>query len=204
MRRLWIPLLLLTLAGAARAAEPASPSPRKWLVGLDARGQRLGDDDAAGVAGYDRDGSGGGFQVGRLLTPRLLLRLHVAGGEHPTPVPNTTVTYAGASLDLCYLFRADQALRPYLFGGLGGYALEAVDGDLRLDTAGPAMTFGGGALLRLSDRFGLHAQARLEAVNWRMTLATWERPDGGTTTTETWVEDSGVAGAASLGLVLWL
>ena len=203
MRRLWIPLLLLALTGAARAQDQAPHEFRRWLIGLDARGQRLDDDEAPGVAGYDRDGEGGGFQLGRMLTPALLLRLHAAGGEHPTPVANTTVTYAGGTLDLCYLFREGRSLRPYLFGGLGGYALEAVESDLKLDTAGPAMAFGGGLFLRLNSRLSAHAQLRLEAVNWRMTVATWERP-AGSSTTETWVEDSGVAGAWSLGLALWL
>lgn len=203
MRRLLLPLLLLALALPAAAQDRPHPD-RRWLLGLDARTQHLGDDDAPGVAGYDREGAGGGLQVGRLLTPHLLLRLHAAGGEHPTGVDDVTVTYAGVSLDLCYLFRRDRTLRPYLFGGLGGYVLEAVEGDLRLDTGGPAMTFGAGAFLRLGGRFSAHAQARFEAVNWRMTVATWDRPDGGTTTTETWVEDAGVAGALSLGIALWL
>jgi len=203
MRRLWmIPLLLAAVSAAAD--EPAPHPAHRWLLGLEARAHRLADDDAPGVAGYDREGEGGGLQVGRMLTPHLLLRLHVGGGEHPTPVDDVTVTYAGGTLDLCYLFRRDRALRPYLFGGLGGYVLEAVEGNLRLDTSGPAMVFGGGAFLRLGGRFSLHAQARLEAVNWRMTVVTWDRPDGGSSTTETWVEDSGVAGALSLGLALWL
>ena len=79
--------------------------------------------------------------------------------------------------------------------------LELVREDRTLDTTGPAMSMSAGCYHALSRRFALHAQVRLEAINWRLTLEHWERPDGGSTTTETWIEDSGFARTASLGAV---
>lgn len=199
MRYLSFLLLLSIVISTGAFADDRFPHGR-ILVGIDAQHSRLSDDESQDLVRFDADAPGSVFQFGFMVGRGLMLRLHATGAEHATTVPDVKVLHASVSLDLLYLFREGRELRPYLCGGVGGSTLQSTRDDLTFDTTGPSMSFGLGAFWWFSDQFSLHGQARFVAVNWNQTVATLERPDGSTVTTRTWIQDSGVAGTAALGV----
>jgi len=196
-------LMLLMIAGVSLASE-TDPFPYgRWQIGLDIQHNQLGDDQSRDEISFESEAPGAGIHVGVMVARRLMLRLHATESNHPTNEPDVSIRYAGVSIDLLYMFREDQVLRPYIFGGLGGYDLQSIQDNLTFDTVGGAMTFGIGGYWWMSQSFSLHSQARVEAINWLNTTAVLDRPDGSTVTTETLIQDSGVAGSLSLGVAYW-
>ncbi len=198
-----IVLILLTIAVGCFASE-SDPYPYgRWLIGFDIQNNQLGDDTSQDQISFDPDAPGTGVHIGVMVARRLMLRLYGTGSDHPTSEPDVEIRFIGASIDLLYMFREDHEVRPYLFGGLGSYGLRSVQNNLVFDTAGGAMAFGIGGYWWMSQSFSLHTQARIIAINWLNTTAILERPDGSTVTTETLIQDSGVAGSVSVGVAYW-
>jgi hypothetical protein len=188
--------VLLGLTGGAHAAD-------RWSIGLDTVSSTIGSTADDGALTVDERAPGGGLQMGYAFDEAFLLRLYVAGADHATNDPDVDLRFAGGTLDLCYRFRPGQALRPYVFGGLGGYALESQQDALLYEVQGTGAAFGGGILYRLGRRISLHASARIEAVNWETVRAVYDGP-GGSIEVETPIDDSGSAVKLTLGMLFHL
>ncbi len=133
-----------------------------------------------------------------------MLRLYVAGAEHPTSVEGTDLLIAGGSFDLVAFLGGHPRFRPYLFGGLGGFEMESQQPNLTLSTEGVAVAFGAGCHYHLGGLVSLHGSARVEAINWNKSRATLYFPNGTNIVTETVVSESGTAAKLTLGVAFWL
>jgi hypothetical protein len=196
IRTTLVALALIVLAGPARAVD-------RWAVGFDTLNSTIGSTTDDGAVSVDERAPGGAFQVAYRLDRSLLLRIWIGGAEHPTSDPDIDLVFAGGTLDLCYLFRPGAALRPYVFGGLGGYSLFSQQDAFRYEVMGPGAVIGVGVFHRLGRRISLHGSARYEAANWERVRATLDTP-GGAVEVETPVEDSGSAAKLTFGVVIHL
>lgn len=193
----------LVMVAILLVAAPASALQGHWLIGLDALSSTIGRDENADVIVVDETAGGGAFQVGYLVTPTFLLRLYSGIADHPTNVTDLSVRFSGATVDAAYLFRSGARLRPYVFGGLGGFRLDSQQNELRYEAKGPGFAFGGGAHLELGSRVTLHGSLRIEGVNWNEVRASYTTPQG-TVSIEQPVKDSGVATKLTIGIGIWI
>ena len=200
-RRL-LPAAALAVAVAAFPARPATAWDGRWCVGLEALSSHVGESDEADAVTIDTDAGGGGLQVGYLVTPSFQVRLWAGAADHATSDPDVTIVFGGGTFDAVYLFRPGTTLRPYVFGGAGGYVAESQQDDLTYDISGPGIAFGGGAHLQLARHWTLHGSLRLESINWEKATVTYDGP-GGETQIESPIDDSGWASRLSLGIAAW-
>lgn len=186
------------------AAAPASAQSGRWLIGLDAVASFIGENEDAADVTVDEAAGGLALQIGYLLAPGFMLRLHAAAADHPTSDAGIDLRFGGGTIDAVLLLRAGPPVRPYLFGGLGGFAVESRKANLVYETRGPGMAFGGGVHALLGERVSLHGALRFEWINWDQSSATYELPGGGTTSIVVPIDESGSAAKISLGIGIWL
>ena len=196
-------IALLTCFVAAAPAAAADWEGGRWLLGLDAVSSTIGANEDAADLLIDETAPGAGLQIGYLFTPNFQLRLFAASAEHETSDPDVKIRFGGGTLDAVYLFRAGQKVRPYVFGGLGGFSLESQQADLLYEAEGPGMALGGGVHVMLSRKVSLHGALRYEAINWDKVTATYDGPGGSASVTVP-VDEEGTAGKVLVGIVFWL
>ena len=196
-------MIAVALLGTLSLATPASAGGR-WLIGLDGLSSRVEDNDAEDALSVEEQADGVGLQIGYNLNPNFMLRLYVGGADHATSDEDLEIVFAGGLLEAVYVFRAGRALRPYVFGGIGGFGIESRQDHLTYQAEGVATGFGVGAFYDLGRRFALHGSLRLEAVNWETVNVTYHQDGGSELIIETPVEDSGLATKATLGFVIRL
>lgn len=199
--RLFLPALLLVFllpAPDAHAARDENP----WMIGLDFLANHAGDEDDYQDFSIDEKGGGAALQFGYRFTPRFLLRLYLSGAKHETDYADVDVTFSGGLIEAMYLFRPDEAFRPYLFGGVGGFKAEAKEEVFTYSTEGPGASFGAGLYYWFTPHVSLHSSVRLEAVNWDKT--TYSIDTGiATIEAEVPVDDEGSAAKFTLGMAFW-
>ena len=193
----------LIFCSGAWAESPAYPDQR-WMIGVDTIANTLGENNDQDNVHIDEEGTGGGFQVGYLLSPRFQLRLYTSAADHGTNFTETELRLTGGSLEVAYLFRTDTNFRPYLSGGVGGFKLESRQGDLSYEADGGGMSFGAGAHWHLGKVVAIHFSGRLEAINWDSQRAILELPSGDEITVEGPIDESGGVAKFTLGLAFWL
>ena len=208
MRRTVTTVLFLLIACSAAAGERFPQG--RWSVGLDGISSHVGGNGAVNESmndlRIDDRARGAALRVGYLLRPNLQLRIHSASAIHPADDAEPTgleLRYDGATLDLVYLFRNGRPMRPYLAGGIGAYAARAEREHWLFESEGAAVAFGAGCHLRVNRHLGLHAQARVESINWQTNRTTEQLAGGGTSTVETPVADSGAMIKLGLGATVW-
>lgn len=199
-RILLLTLLLSLLLPGARVLAAGNQNP--WLVGLDLLANGVNDDEDDDDLRIEDGGGGAALQFGYRFTPSFLLRLYASGAKHDTDRTDIDVVFSGATFEAVYVFRPDQAFRPYVFGGLGGFRAEAEEGDYTYSTEGPGMALGGGMFYWFSPHVSLHASLRMEAVNWDKATVSLDTP-GGLLEAEIPVDDSGSAGKLTMGMAFW-
>lgn len=196
------PLVLLFVFVLPAHDVHAAGNENPWLIGLDFLSNRAGDEDDYEDFRIEETGGGAALQVGYRFTPSFLLRLYMSGARHETSYADVDVTFAGGLIEAMYLFRPEQAFRPYLFGGVGGFQAEAEENALTYSTEGPGASFGGGLYYWFNPHVSLHSSARIELVNWDK--ATYSIDTGtGTIEAEVPVDDSGSAAKLTLGMAFW-
>lgn len=149
--------------------------------------------------------SGGGMSllIGYGFTPSFTTRITTGAAEHKTSDPDVTFLYGGASIEAVYYFREGNPFRPYVFGGLGGYVMKSMKGNLTYSTAGPGTTLGGGFTCFLNEHFALDCDLRMEFINWETKVAEIDIGGGTVTTVETPIEEEGEAGKMMVGVSYW-
>ncbi|MDO9171797.1 MAG: outer membrane beta-barrel protein [bacterium] len=195
-------VLLICLAAAAPAAAEGDFGGR-WLLGFDIVSSTVGANEDAATLFIEETAPGAGLQIGYLFTPNFQVRLFAAAAEHETSDPDVKIRVGGGTFDAVYLFRAGQKVRPYVFGGLGGFTVESQQADLLYKAEGPGMALGGGVHVMLSRKVSLHGALRYEAINWDKVTATYEG-SGGSTSVTVPVDEEGTAGKVLVGVVFWL
>lgn len=190
-------LAVLMVAGAASAQQG------RWLVGLDMISSTIGKNPDAVVVTVDETAPGGALQIGYAVTPSFTLRLYAAGADHPTSDPDIAIRFGGATIDAVFFFREGHRVRPFIFGGLGGFAIESQRANLIYKAEGPGMSLGGGVQAMLGGRVFLHGAVRLDQVNWNQESVTYT-VNGDSTTITSPVDSSGSAAKLSLGVGIWL
>ncbi|MDO9695468.1 MAG: outer membrane beta-barrel protein [Candidatus Latescibacteria bacterium] len=196
-------IVLLTCLAAAAPAVAADWEGGRWLLGFDIVSSTVGANEDANDLFIEETAPGAGMQIGYLFTPNFQLRLFVAAAEHETSDPDVKILFGGGTLDAVYLFRAGQKVRPYVFGGLGGFSLESQQADLLYEAEGPGMALGGGVHVMLGRKVSLHGALRYEAINWDKVTATYDGPGGSASVTVP-VDEEGTAGKVLVGIVFWL
>jgi hypothetical protein len=208
VRRLGLPfafllaLLQLPLQVSGTTASEGGAEGR-FIVGLDFFSSHIGADDPTSETSpeavfVEEVGQGGALTFGYLITPTFLLRLYLSGAEHDATDPDFDFRFSGGTFEGAYLFRPGRPLRPYLFGGLGGFTVKAEQDALEYETTGPGMVLGAGLYYFLSAHFAMHFSVRGEFINWDKAKARLTLPNGSAIETETPIEESG--GAAKIGL----
>ncbi len=193
-------LALLAILSAPTIAEAGD----RWLLGLDGLSSHVGDNDEEDIVSIEETAGGGALQFGYFLNPNFMLRIYGGGANHATSDSGLEIVFAGGLFEAVYMFRAERAWRPYVFGGLGGFSIESQQESLTYEATGAGVSFGLGACYALGRTVHLHGSMRLEAVNWEQVSVTYTLPDGTDLAVETPVEDSGLASKLTLGLVFRL
>ncbi len=194
-----IVLLVALLPGAvALAGDVQNP----WLIGIDIVGNGVNDGEDDDALAIEENGNGGALQIGYQFTPSFALRLYASGATHKTDIADVDILFSGGTVEAMYLFRPGQSFRPYLFGGLGGYAAESQRDEFTYSTEGPGASFGGGLYHFFTPHVSLHASARLEFVNWDTAKVSLETATG-TIEGEIPIDESGSAAKLTLGMGFW-
>ncbi len=196
-------LFLLTAFAAAASAADYDLEGR-WLIGIDAVSNTVGANDRADGLFIEETAPGAGLQFGYMFTQNFQVRLYAAAADHGTSNPDLDIRVGGGTFDAVYLFRTGRQVRPYVFGGLGGFNLESRQADLLYSAEGPGMAIGGGVQVMLGRRVSLHGALRFEAIYWEKVSATYAGPGGGSATVTVPVDEEGTTGNVLLGISLWL
>lgn len=198
----------ITLGVALHAAEAAAVDTEGLFVELAVNTNHLAAQDeeeaaASGSVFLGKNAVGGTILLGYGFTPSFAARLAISGAEHDTTDPEIKVSYGGLTLEGSYSFRAGQQVRPYIYGGLGGFSLQSTQDEYDYESTGPGIGFGGGVHSFLGEHFVLDAGLRFDYVNWEKQTATRKLSDGSLQVVETPVNESGGASKIVLGAGWW-
>jgi opacity protein-like surface antigen len=137
---------------AAEAAE----DPTGFSLGLKFLGSSLhtGSDPDAEFLVKD-DGGGVQLDFGYRFNPIFMLELSIGGANHETSDPAIDARFESYQILAYYRFSPERAFRPYLKGGLGGYALQIDQGSLSWRVEGGGVALGGGFRYFFNPHFSL-------------------------------------------------
>lgn len=139
--------------GIARAATVEDE--RGVSIGLKFVGASLHADESSSVFFIKDDGGGAQLDLGYRFNPVFMLELVAGGSNHETSDPAIDAKTAAVQLFAHYRFSPDRAFRPFLKGGVGGYALTLESNTANLRLEGGGIAIGGGFRYFLSPRFSL-------------------------------------------------
>ncbi|MFH1278224.1 MAG: outer membrane beta-barrel protein [Candidatus Eisenbacteria bacterium] len=198
---------IAALLTASSIAGPAAAKPPGFILGLDLHTSHIGVEEKTDTSPdnsvfVDETGGGLGLILGYAFTPSFFLRFHLSGSGHETNRNDVDVAYANGTVEAGYLFREGKEVRPFFYGGIGGFALESRHDDWRYETSGPGTAFGGGVFWFLTPNSALDFGARLEFMNWERTMAEVKVGDA-TVTVETPVDENGSAAKIDIGWSYW-
>jgi len=196
---------LLLLAGVPAAADSWGHE-RGWSIGVEALADFIGAEDPGPGSGanavFVEEGGGGILlHLGYAFTPRFAMRLGAAAARHGTTRAGVEVDHASLTVEAHCRFLHGEPLQPYVFGGLGGAALEFTSGSLDSKTSGGEAVLGVGLLYHITRHLALDLAARLDLINWNTVEVTAKLPSGGEIRLASPVDESGSAGKLVLGLV---
>lgn len=195
--------ILFSLAFAAGAgAEPPG-----FMIGLDLHTSHIGAeketvDSPDNSVFVDETGGGVALRFGYLWAPGFFLRLSMTASGHDTNKSDVDVIYSRGTVDAGYLFRDGEEVRPYLYGGIGGFNLQSRQDNWKYDTSGPGAVLGGGIYWFATPSFALDFGGTLEFMNWEQTRSEVEIGNS-TIVVETPVDQDGSAAKIEFGASYW-
>ena len=200
-------LLLPALLAAAFLPAPARADTKGFAFGGQLHSNQLGSvEEAAGDVPesifIQENGAGVGLWAGWGFNESFSLRLALDVAGHETSDDDIQVGYGSVAIEGLYLFRQPDALRPFLLGGVGTFALASRDDAYDYATTGPGLLAGGGLYYFLGSTFAIEFSGRGEFVNWKEKKARKIDGDGSTTVTAP-VEREGIAGKLTIGASFW-
>lgn len=201
-------MVVLALALLPAVASRAAEGTRGFQLGVEAHRSHIGADDPhagapADALFVDEVGGGGALTLGWGFTPTFALRLVLAGSRHETTRDNVEVQLSGATLEAVHYFQPGRPLRPFVFGGLGGFSAESRDDPFTWETEGGGACFGVGLVYFVSRDFAFTFNARADAINWDKASGTVALPGGGTFTVDQPVDEGGLAAKFGVGMGWW-
>lgn len=164
-------LACITALGIVSAAADASARrvnrDHGFYLGVALAGSFVGVDNEPGsLVSVDKDGNALDFKAGYSFNPVFSLELALTGARHNTSDPAIDVTFAALKLFGVYHFRPNQAMRPYLKGGLGGYSLRMEDATSSAEATGGGLAFGGGLDYFFSRHFSMGLDYTLNLIEY--------------------------------------
>lgn len=201
-----VELLTLATAGALLCAGPAAAG-RVFLGGHasinDLEAPRLPPGTPASSLRVERRGGGADIQIGYLLAPTVPLRLSLGSSNHESSDARTDFSDGHALLEINRRWNTGGAAQPYLLAGLGAIIFHPTWNHPDIRTTGAMATAGAGVIRRLSRRFSIDLNARVEFINWSNERSVIENLDGSTVTYESSIARRGHGGRFSIGVLWW-
>jgi opacity protein-like surface antigen len=160
--------ILVTFTWAVTSWAQVEGRDNGFYLGIKFIGSSLHIDDDDNDAFFVKD-DGGGLQLlaGYSFNDVFSLELDLVGLNHDTSDPAVDAKFAGVRIFAHYRFATGNAFRPYIKGGVGGYAL-ALDGtgiDARIDGGG--IPLGGGFDYFFSPHFSLGADFTHNIIEYK-------------------------------------
>ncbi len=146
---------------------------------------------------------GGTIVLAYGFTPSFPVRLSVSGAEHNTTDPDVDVQFSSVTLEGAYVFRAGTPVRPYVYGGFGGFRLKSRLDEFDYEATGPGIDVGVGLYSFLGSHFVFDAALRFDFVNWETETARVDLGDGNTAVVERPLREEGSAAKILLGIGWW-
>lgn len=148
-------LAIIVLTPAPSAAQKEDRD-RGFYLGINFVGSSLHVDDDGNSDFFVKDDGGGallraGYSFNRVFS----LEIALGGANHETSVQAIDANFGIGQLLFHYRFLAGKALRPYIKGGLGGYALALSDNQANVTIKGGGIPIGGGFDYFFSKHFSL-------------------------------------------------
>lgn len=136
-------------------------------LGLRFIGSSLHVDDTSGQPFFIKD-DGGGLQLdfGYRFNPAFALELTLGGSNHETSDPAVDAAFQFIQIFGFYRFCPGRPFRPYLKGGLGGYALNVEEGSARSKINGGGVAVGGGFRFFFSSHFSIGVDFTHNFINY--------------------------------------
>lgn len=200
-------LFTLCVTSPVTAQEKSWGQARGWSLGLQIVSDHIGAEDPGPGSSptdifVDETGGGIAFHAGYAFNPMFGLRFSVAGARHETTLDGVELDHGSVTLEAHFRFLHGARAQPYLYGGLGGSALEFNSEDLDSRISGGVAVFGGGVLYHLTRHLSLDIAARLDLINWDKVEVNLRLPGGAEVGLEDPVDEDGSAGKLLFGL-LW-
>ncbi len=197
--------LLSTIEGVASLAHAGE---KGLFIGLQLHSSHIGaeepkPDSPEGSVFIEEDGGGAVFSLGYRFSDSFPVRIVVSGAAHETTNPEFDFVFSSVMIEAAYLFDSGLGLRPYLFGGIGGYSMKARQNGLSIESTGPGADFGGGLFYFLSEHFALDLALRFDVINWEKNVAELRGDSGDVVIVETPVDEEGAAAKILLGGSWW-
>jgi len=208
MRSLIIAALSLLLAVPSVAFADTASDNGGVALGVQLLSSFIGSEDRPanppeGAVYVDEVAPGLQLWLGYAFSPAFLLRLSVSGATHESNFSNVDVRVSSAMLEAVYHVSTAGRLRPYVYGGLGGYALRSLQDRFEFESEGGAIDLGAGINYFVSRRVSFDLSARADFINWDKTTATVELESGEKLTVETPVDENGTAAKILFGIGVW-
>jgi hypothetical protein len=162
---------VLTLAIIASTDAPSAAQKedrnRGFYLGVTFLGSSLHvDDDGAGDFFVKDDGGGALLRAGYSFNRVFSLEFALGGANHETSIQAIDADFAVFQLFFHYRFLAGRALRPYIKGGFGGYALSLSDNNASVRIDGGGIPIGGGFDYFFSKHFSLGVDLTHNFINY--------------------------------------
>jgi hypothetical protein len=169
-------LAVVVPAGTAHGQK--EDRPHGFYLGIKFIGSSLHvDDDGESDFRVKDDGGGLLLSAGYSFNRVFSLEVSVGGANHETSVQAIDANFGVVQLFLHYRFSPGRAFRPYIKGGVGGYALELKSSDASVRTEGGGLPIGAGFDYFFSKHFSLgvdltHNIISYDKVDFRLGEAT--------------------------------
>ncbi len=178
------------------------------LLGFGLSWSNIGSDDQSSTSDpddvyVDDTGIGGMLAAGYGFGPALAIRLEASVTAHNTSNPEIQFTSSNLLAEMLYIFRDMETWRPYIFGGVGGFAVKSKDNELEIEITGPGLSAGAGFYYFFSDNFTIDASLRGDFINWSEAKATLTQANGSTFAAGLPIDESGSAARIGIGGSWW-
>jgi hypothetical protein len=166
--------IVCTAFHPAVAAE-AMEDPTGFSLGLKLLGSSLhtGADPDAELLVKD-DGGGVQLDFGYRFNPTFMLELSIGGATHNTSDPAIDARFESYQILAYYRFSPERAFRPYLKGGLGGYAFQIDEGSASWRVEGGGVALGGGFRYFFNPHFSLGLDLTHNTVAYNNAVVAFE------------------------------
>ena len=184
------------IAGVQTVGAQSEGRDRGPYLGVSFIGSTLHTNDSSQNEFFVKDDGGGVLlRAGYSFNPVFSLELDAGGANHNTSDPAIDATFATFQILLHYRLSPGRAFRPYIKGGVGGYALTLNDNTAEVRIDGSGVPVGGGFDYFFSRHFSLGVDLTHNVIQYDRVTATLQGISAG-------VQIDEAGGQTALGLAL--